>query len=125
MYALTRHNMVAVYALINAKCDLTVKDENGWTPLHWAAQVQDLKGVQILLEFGANPNAVDFEGATPLHVAGDGDSTEIVTLLIERGADPSIRNEFGTKASELCINRGHEIALLSPEEREARSLVSV
>lgn len=116
MYAVARHNTVALYALLNAKIDLTVKDENGWSALHWAAQVQDLKCVETLLDFGSDPNAVDFEGATPLHVAGDGVSTEIVATLLQHGADPTIRNEFGTKASELCINRGHGAALLNQDE---------
>jgi ankyrin repeat protein len=68
--------------------------------------------VEILLEFGANPNLQDFEGATPLHIAGDENSPEIVTLLVQKGANPAIRNDFGTKAADLCINRGLGGALL-------------
>jgi ankyrin repeat protein len=71
--------------------------------------------VEILLEFGANPNLQDFEGATPLHIAGDAKSSEIVSLLVQKGADPTIRNSFGTKASELCINRGLGNALVLPQ----------
>jgi ankyrin repeat protein len=59
-------------------------DFNGWTALHWAAHTQNPKIVEILLEFGANPNMQDFEGATP--------SPEIVAMLVQKGANPAIRS---------------------------------
>jgi len=80
-----------------------------WTSLHWAAQKQDAEILNLLLDYGANPNCIDFEGATPLHVAGDSTSHECVKLLIQYGADPSIRNNFGSKAADLCIKRGHSL----------------
>ena len=52
-----------------------------------------LGAVQMLLEFGADPNALDDDNAaTALHQASwDGDR-ERITLLLEHGADPTIRD---------------------------------
>jgi ankyrin repeat protein len=93
--------------------------------LHWAAQTQDARIVQILLDFGANPNAQDFEGASPLHIAGDGNSAEIVAMLLARGANPSLRNNFGTKAADICINRGLGEALRPPAPEPQRPEATV
>lgn len=70
--------------------------------------------VSLLLDFGADPNRQDFEGATPLHTAGLGHNIEIVKLLVAAGGDASIRNEFGTKASDLIKKQGMGEALNTP-----------
>jgi ankyrin repeat protein len=97
---------MAVYALVNAQAETHIQDENGWTPLHWAAHSQKPEIVEILLQFGADPNAVDFEGATPLHIAADGQSAEIIAKLIEKGARGNVRNHFGVRADDRCFEHG-------------------
>jgi ankyrin repeat protein len=53
-------------------------------PLHYAALYGSVASIQILLEAGADPNAVDNRGATPLiYAAYSFDKTK---LLVERGA---------------------------------------
>ena len=106
LFAISKANITAVYALINAKADLKVTDDNGWSALHWAAQTQNPKIVEAVLGLGLDPNAADFEGSTPLHIAGAGKSLEIVRLLVQAGADPNLRNEFGTKAGDFCVKNG-------------------
>lgn len=50
--------------------DLEARDLRGQTPLHLAAQSGDLGLVQVLLEYGADPNAQEeTTGWTPLHFA--------------------------------------------------------
>lgn len=70
------------------------------TPLHWAVwtQVSDVDGthsydlesrgqlVQLLLDHGADPNALAGNGCTPLDVARACDAAPIVALLEEHGA---------------------------------------
>ena len=120
LFAISKSNITAVYALINAKADIKVLDDNGWSALHWAAQTQNPKIVEAILGLGLDPNLADFEGSTPLHIAGGGKSPEIVRLLIRAGADPNIRNEFGTKAGDECAQNGLGAAL-----RDDTDVVSV
>lgn len=56
----------------------------GDTPLHAAAGHDNLDIVAMLLQHGADPNAVDVDGWTPLMFAG---SLECVDLLLAAGAD--------------------------------------
>jgi hypothetical protein len=47
---------------------------------------------RLLLDAGADPNALNHENATPLHVAVKEGRVELVRLLVERGADVNIRD---------------------------------
>lgn len=44
-------------------------DKYGWTVLHKAAYVKDLKLLRLLLDHGAKIDATDCNGNTPLHIA--------------------------------------------------------
>jgi ankyrin repeat protein len=81
--------------------------------------------LEVLLDYGAAScvNSQDFEGATPLHIAGDSENGDIIEALIEKGADPDKRNNFGVKAGELCMNRGHEEALMVLERAKHKGSV--
>lgn len=75
-------------ALIAHGAKVDVKDENGSTPLIWAAQTCSAKVVKALLEAGANPNAKAKGGATPLMMAEAMQRAEIAALLKKAGAKP-------------------------------------
>jgi hypothetical protein len=70
----------------------------------------NLDTVSMLLNYGADPNAVDIYGNTTLHILsckylGDkaGLQIEILDLLINKGADFSIENDSG-KTPALCAS---------------------
>jgi ankyrin repeat protein len=69
------------------------------TPLHLAGANGHLQQVRILLDAGANPNAVCVHGRTPLAwiiEAGPNPNTvDCVKLLLERGADPRAQKPSG------------------------------
>lgn len=56
----------AVWELIAAGANVNA---GPWTPLHSAAYEGDEASVQMLVNAGANPAAVDDEGRTPWHLA--------------------------------------------------------
>ena len=58
-------------ALLTAGADLTARDEDGWTPLHWAARYTKTPAVLVvLLAAGADLTARTERGKTPLHGGG-------------------------------------------------------
>ncbi|MGV3615706.1 MAG: sigma-70 family RNA polymerase sigma factor [Fimbriimonas sp.] len=58
------------------------------TPLHIAASAGNASLVELLLAYGANPNALEEgDNASPLHFAAERGWLECVRLLVEAGAD--------------------------------------
>lgn len=45
--------------------------------------------VQLLLEFGADPNILDTNGHSPLYTAVDKGEIKLAKMLIDYNADPS------------------------------------
>ena len=70
-------------------------DQDGWTPLHWAAWIGHQDVAKLLLDGGADLNMVTQHGGTPLHWAANNGRKTVVQLLLERGAWPNIRDQFG------------------------------
>jgi len=70
------------------------RDQNGWTPLHWAAFKGGIKSVKVLLEHGAEVDTVDDAGYTPLHCAAEAGHLQIALFLIAHGASQSHLKSF-------------------------------
>lgn len=77
----------ALRILCAAGAELEARDENGLTALHNAASDGRFEFAQILLEAGADPNALrESDATTPLSLGRS--KPEIVRLLLGAGADP-------------------------------------
>ena len=59
---------------------------DGFTPLHVAAFKGYTDVVRLLLNNGADINAVAIGGKTPLHLAHEGKNEEMAAFLRQRGA---------------------------------------
>lgn len=75
-------------ALIAAKANVNVKDDNDSTPLIWSIGSCGVEVIQALIDAGANVNARAKGGATPLMMAEAMSRADVVTLLKKAGAKP-------------------------------------
>lgn len=71
---------------------LTYVDSNGDALLHIAAQLGDLRTIEVLLKAGIDVNQIGDMGSTALHYAK---TEDVANLLLAHGASKNIRNEFG------------------------------
>ncbi|KAI1145495.1 hypothetical protein F4825DRAFT_243403 [Nemania diffusa] len=69
--------------LLEQGADASMRTRFRWTALHWAANNGHADVVRLLLEYGADVNAVSDTGKRPLEMAKNG---EIRGLLVARGA---------------------------------------
>ena len=67
--------------LINSGADLEAKDQNGWTPLFWAARFGYTEVVKLLVSKGAAKDLKDNNEDTPLSIAREWDRSEVVKFL--------------------------------------------
>jgi len=84
MYAAQRGNVIMLCSiLIEQGADVNAKDNNGTTPLIYAAQSGQTELCSILIEQGANVNAKDCFDRTPLSYAYHSNLTEVFNLLMQ------------------------------------------
>ena len=77
--------------------DPNARNENGRTPMHYAAQGTSPAMVTALAKAGANPNTPDERGGwTPLHLAAwFCETPAVVAALLTAGADPAVTDGEG------------------------------
>ena len=89
--------------------DMEARDENGLTPLMWAAQQMNSAVVALLLERGANPRVRDNSGWTALHCAASTGSVEgLEKLLNVCGDDVNAVNNDGETPLLVAIRMHRE-----------------
>ena len=79
--------------LIDYGANVNAKDDNdGYTPIHWAAKDGNVEIAKLLIASGAKIDVKDNDGDTPLHEAAYSVQLDIVKLLIDSGATIDIKN---------------------------------
>ena len=90
--------------LIDNGADLEAKSSIGRTPLHlWSLRGND-QIVQLLVDCGASLNWQDSDKYTPLHYACEMGNVEWAKILVESGAETSLRNNLGSRPSDIWMN---------------------
>eukprot|EP00005_Dracoamoeba_jomungandri_P002814 CAMPEP_0174250894 /NCGR_PEP_ID=MMETSP0439-20130205/911_1 /TAXON_ID=0 /ORGANISM="Stereomyxa ramosa, Strain Chinc5" /LENGTH=273 /DNA_ID=CAMNT_0015331075 /DNA_START=22 /DNA_END=840 /DNA_ORIENTATION=+ len=101
-----------VRELLESGEDVNVVDEDGSSPLHWAALFDQIKVMSYLLERGAEIDLANLkEGQTPLHWACIGKSTKAVMKLIHAGADPCKQDRRGYNSLIHAAQYDHILAI--------------
>lgn len=78
------------------------------TPLMWASLLGDEKSARMLVEKGADPNAVNFSDCTALMLAVAGGHYEVVKILVAAGANINYVNYMGKSALDISIEKQYD-----------------
>jgi ankyrin repeat protein len=92
-----------------AKVKINSRDCDGDTPLHVMMWRSDHYGAELLINAGADINAVGDMGETPLHVAISKEDLFLIELLLRKGARTDIKSEFNETAQEKAKKKGKQI----------------
>jgi uncharacterized protein len=92
-----------------APVDESSRNDMRVRPLHSAAASRQLEICRLLLDKGANINAVQADEFTPLHGAAQNGDVELVKLLLDRGADVHARTETGATPLALAEAADQEV----------------
>jgi ankyrin repeat protein len=87
-----------VRALLDAGAAPGAADDDGITPLHWAAGQGMTSVIRLLVSAGADVNARDKSSFTPLHQAVGPGHLEAARTLIDAGADVNVKSSHGETA---------------------------
>lgn len=100
-----------VKRLITQGADITAKDKEGYTPLHWAAFAGHGAVAEILLAHGADVSARSNKGRTPLYIAASMGHTAMVEQLLAQGAQVNTKDENGSTPLHGAV-RGDHVAVV-------------
>ena len=111
--------------------DINMGDRQGWSALHWACFLKDEATCRLLVEFGADPNALNAVGRPPLHLVGypfdshrrtqtfdDGDVTRLLRSRLVPVAARSAGNDDDDDNCEAVVDllsRGADITVRDNE----------
>ena len=103
----------AIEALLERGADVNEAQGDGMTALHWAADHGDAEMADLLIQAGANLDAVTrLGGYTPLLIAAEEGRIDVLLALLEAGADPHARRDrSGTTALHFAAEVGSEEAI--------------
>jgi ankyrin repeat protein len=84
--AVVNGDNIKLQECLKSNVNINMKDENGLTPLHFAADRGYDLIVSNLIQSGANIESCDNDGKTPLLYACYCEQNDVIKILIENGA---------------------------------------
>jgi formylglycine-generating enzyme required for sulfatase activity len=102
---------------------VTKAEANGVTPLHVAAALNKAELVELLIAFGAGPDAKTDNGFTPLHWAASRDAVEALARLLAGGAAIDLATPEGITPLHWAASKNatNSVALLLAQQGDIHS----
>jgi ankyrin repeat protein len=110
--AVQKQDRAAIQSLLK-KPEVNSTQIDGSTPLHWAAQLEDIVTTKALLKLGADPKATNRYGIAPITLAARVGNGEIIELLLAAGADANLTDRTGETPLMLAARTGKPAAVKS------------
>ena len=114
-------------ALIKNGADIAARNRRGAAPLHYAADglpgsstwnpEAQAEMITLLIDAGANPNALDKSGVAPLHRAVRQRCAGAVASLLRHGAAVRLKNKSGSAPLHLAVQNTGRGGTGSPESK--------
>ncbi len=95
------------------------------TALHFAARQGRLEAAKVLVDAGADLNAVDEDGATALVLATLNGHFDLAGTLLEAGANPNVADLFGRTALFVAVDQHGLDASPQPASKVADDLAAL
>jgi ankyrin repeat protein len=108
-YACYHGNLRIVQKLLEHDADPNLRQNNGWSSLHAAADNLDI--TRLLVKKRAKINYQKSDKWTPLHLAANWDRPSVVEFLLQNGADPDIVNDDGDGPLHLALRKSFDKVL--------------
>ena len=83
-------NLEKIREFLKQGAEVNGKYDKDFTPLHWAATMNQVEAIELLIDEGANLDSRDGHQSTPLLLAAFFGQTKSVEVLLQRGADPNL-----------------------------------
>ncbi|HIE94296.1 MAG TPA: hypothetical protein EYQ83_16080, partial [Acidobacteria bacterium] len=110
--AARRQDRMVAATLLRGGADANGAHGDGMTGLHWSAHHGDVDMATLLLEGGADTEAVTRLGHhTPLHIAGRSGHAAVVRALLKAGADATAVTDAGATALHFAAGAGNADAI--------------
>jgi len=107
------HRVEIARHLLKLRANVGARNRRGAQPLHYAADggpgsrqwnaAAQAELIALLIEAGADPNAIDKSGVAPLHRAVRQRCARAVEALLRGGADVGMRNGSGSMPLHLAV----------------------
>ena len=101
-FTVFHHRLRIAKHLLDAGADIERRDRGDETPIFFAVKGHCLDALKLLIERGANINAVNAEGKSLLMLAAGIDNMRGALHLLESGADVHYRSPQGQYALDAC-----------------------
>ena len=100
--------------------NINEKDEDGMTPLYYAAFFGHKEMVEVLIDNRADVNMANAYSETPLHLAAENGHKEVAEVLIDNRADVNAKNKYG----ETPLHRVAQALLTETTDKEKKKRLS-